>query len=941
MVLEILKRTVDRIFGETNEQRLKRLQPLLEAVNARADEMKRLSDAELRAKTQEFKERLNQGETLDDLLPEAFAVVREVAHRVVGLRPYDVQVLGGIVLHQRKIAEMKTGEGKTLVATMPAYLNALVGKVHVVTVNDYLAKRDREWMGPIYEFLGLSVGLLQEDMPLEERKRAYECDIVYGTNTQFGFDYLRDNLAISWEQRVQTGLDYAIVDEIDNILIDEARTPLIISGSTEETARLYKQFAKLARRFQRDVDFEVDEKSRRVHLTEEGIQKAEKLLGVENIFAPQHVDLLHHIELALRALHLYHRDVDYIVKDGRVVIVDEFTGRLMPDRRWSDGLHQAVEAKEGLEIRRETQTLAQVTLQHYFKLYKGLAGMTGTAKTEEEEFKEIYGLEVVVIPTHKPMIREDLPDVLFRTEKEKMRAIAEEVERLHKQGRPVLIGTNSIERSEHLSKLLKRRGIPHNVLNAKHHEKEAMIIAQAGRKGAVTVATNMAGRGVDILLGGNPELLAREEAGPPPNPRDFKTQGEFERARAEWEKRYEAILEKKRAECAKEHEEVVRLGGLHVIGAQRHESRRIDDQLRGRAGRQGDPGSSQFFVSLEDDLFRLFGDQKLVQWALKGLEEGQGIEHQMLTKAIRTAQQRVEAHNFTIRKRLLEYDAVMARQREAVYALRNRFLLGRNEDPARVQEDLDAYMRELFASYTDALLARYCPDENRPYEWDLEGLQKELRGFQSVPWREELKDPESVRLPELREKIYELVEANYRAQVERLGTQFHRVARWMILNILDESWRQHLYALDDLREGIGWRAYQGRDPLVEFTRESFQMFQEMLARVEEQIINYLVKPIIRMEAAPVGVSATSGLGLGGLRYEHETVDALAAAAGSGAGTGAGAGLGAGGPAPTATTAAVAAAAAAKPKPRHVEKVGRNDPCPCGSGKKYKHCCGRK
>lgn len=938
MVLEIIKRTVDRIFGETNEQRLKRLQPLLEAVNAYAEEMKRLPDEALQAKTEEFRRRLTQGETLDDLLPEAFAVVREVAARVVGLRPYDVQVLGGIVLHQRRIAEMKTGEGKTLVATLPAYLNALVGKVHVVTVNDYLAKRDREWMGPIYEFLGLSVGLLQEDMPLEERKRAYDCDIIYGTNTQFGFDYLRDNLAISWEQRVQTGLDYAIVDEIDNILIDEARTPLIISGSTEETARLYKQFAKLARRFRKDEDFEIDEKSRRVHLTEEGIQKAERLLGVENIFAPQHVDLLHHIELALRALHLYHRDVDYIVKDGRVVIVDEFTGRLMPDRRWSDGLHQAVEAKEGLEIRRETQTLAQVTLQHYFKLYKGLAGMTGTAATEEEEFKEIYGLDVVVIPTHRPMIRQDLPDVLFRTEKEKMQAIAEEVERLHRQGRPVLIGTNSIERSEHLSRLLKRRGIPHHVLNAKHHEKEAKIIAQAGRKGAVTVATNMAGRGVDILLGGNPEFLAKEEAGPPPNPRDFKTEEEYERAREKWQKRYEALWEKKREECAKEHEEVVRLGGLHVIGAQRHESRRIDDQLRGRAGRQGDPGSSQFFVSLEDDLFRLFGDQKLVQWALKGLEEGQGIEHRMLTKAIRTAQQRVEAHNFSIRKRLLEYDAVMARQREAVYALRNRFLLGRNEDPAKVQADLDEYMSELFESYTEALIERYCPDENRPYEWDLEGLQRELRSFQNVKWDEELQDAESLSLPDLRERIHEFVRANYRAQGERLGSQFHRVARWMILNILDENWRQHLYALDDLREGIGWRAYQGRDPLVEFTRESFRLFQEMLVRVEEQIVSYLVKPVIRLEAAPVGggAASTSASGLSGLRYEHESVDALAAAAASAGGGGGGGAAGL-----TPATAAVAAATAAKPKPRHVEKVGRNEPCPCGSGKKYKHCCGRK
>ena len=929
MVFGLIKRAVDHIFGETNEQKLKRLQPLLEAVNSYADAMERLSDEELAAKTQEFKARLQQGETLDDLLPEAFAVVREVAARTIGLRPYDVQVLGGIVLHQRRIAEMKTGEGKTLVATMPAYLNALVGKVHIVTVNDYLAKRDREWMGPVYEFLGLKVGLLQEDTPLEERKQAYQCDIIYGTNNQFGFDYLRDNLVLSWDQRVQTSLDYAIVDEIDNILIDEARTPLIISGSTSQSAQLYKQFAKLAPRFKKDIDFEIDEKSRRVHLTEEGVRKAEKLLEVENIFAPQYVELLHHLELALRALHLYHRDVDYIVKDGRVIIVDEFTGRLMPDRRWSDGLHQAVEAKEGLEIRRESQTLAQITLQHYFKLYKGLAGMTGTAATEEEEFQEIYGLDVVVIPTHKPMIRVDMPDVLFRTEREKFSAIAEEIEKLHKQGRPVLIGTTSIEKSEYLSKLLKRRGIPHNVLNAKHHEKEAMIIAQAGRKGAVTVATNMAGRGVDILLGGNPEFLAKEEAGPPPRPEEFKRPEEYEKALAEWQKRYKEILQKKREECAKEHEEVVKLGGLHVIGAQRHESRRIDDQLRGRAGRQGDPGSSQFFVSLEDELFRLFGDQKLIQWALKGLEEGQGLEHNMLTKAIRTAQQRVEGYNFSIRKRLLEYDQVMARQREAVYALRNRFLLNR-PDESQARADLEEYLEEVLDNYVEVLLQRHCPDPNRPHEWDLEGLERELKSFQSVPFTETL--TEGIKYPELAEKIRAFLRANLEAQMERLGEHFSPVARLMILRIFDEHWRQHLYALDDLREGIGWRAYQQQDPLVEFRRESFRLFQEMLARVEEQVIQYLIKPVLRVEAAPVGVGARAGDGLD-LRYQHESTDAFATATAQGdAGIAATA---------TATAGTAATATGAKPKPRRVAKVGRNDPCPCGSGKKYKHCHGRK
>ncbi len=916
MVLEMIKRTVDRIFGETHEQKLKRLQPYLEQVNALEDEMKRLSDAQLAAKTQEFRARLEEGETLDDLLPEAFAVVREVAHRKVGLRPYDVQVLGGVVLHQRRIAEMKTGEGKTLVATMPAYLNALAGKVHIVTVNDYLAKRDRAWMGPIYEHLGLSVGLLQEDTSIEERKRAYQCDIIYGTNTQFGFDYLRDNLVASWDQRVQTGLDYAIVDEIDNILIDEARTPLIISGSTSESAKLYKQFAKLAPRFQKDRDFELDEKTRRIHLTEEGVRRAEELLNIENIYAPQHVELLHHLELALRARHLYHKDVDYILKDGRVVIVDEFTGRLMEDRRYSEGLHQALEAKEGLQIRRESQTLAQITLQHYFRLYKGLAGMTGTAATEEEEFKEIYGLDVVVIPTHKPMIRLDMPDVLFKTEREKFNAIADEIERLHKQGRPVLIGTTSIEKSEYLSQLLKKRGLPHQVLNAKHHEKEAMIIAQAGRQGAITVATNMAGRGVDILLGGNPEYLAREEAGPPPEPHEFRRMGDYQKALADWQRHYEEILDQKRRECAEEHGQVVRLGGLHVIGAQRHESRRIDDQLRGRSGRQGDPGSSQFYVSLEDDLLRLFGEQKMIQWAMNGLAEGERLEHGLLTKAIRTAQQRVEAHNFSIRKRLLEYDAVMARQREAIYALRNRFLLGR-EDQASAR-DLEEYLTGVLESYTQTLLERYCPEPNRPHLWDLAGLAKELGNFQNARFTGVFE--EGVKLPEMQEQIFEFLKENYHVQKERLGEHFARLARFMILNIIDENWRQHLYALDDLREGVGWRAYQGRDPLVEFRSESFRLFQEMLSRVEEQIINYLIKPVLRVEAAPVAARA----GFGDLRYQHEGASALAGADGQ-----------------PASAAAGATAVKAPKQPRRVQKVGRNDPCPCGSGKKYKHCCGTK
>jgi preprotein translocase subunit SecA len=792
MPFEALKQAVDWIFGETNEQRLKKLQPYLEAVNELGQEIKKKSDAELQQKTAEFRHRLEQGETPDDILPEAFATVREVAERQVGMRPFDVQILGAVVLHQRRIAEMKTGEGKTLVATMPAYLNALVGKVHIVTVNDYLAKRDREWMGPIYEFLGLKVGLLQEGMETEERKQAYQCDIIYGTNNQFGFDYLRDNLAVSVEQRVQTSLDYAIIDEVDNILIDEARTPLIISGSTEESARLYKKFASIAPLFKQDVDFEVDEKARSVALTEAGVQKAEEILHLDNIYSPENIDLLHHLEVALRARIFFHKDVDYIVKDGRVIIVDEFTGRLMPDRRYSDGLHQAIEAKEGMEIRREQQTLAQITLQHYFKLYKGIAGMTGTAKTEEEEFKEIYGMDVVVIPTNKPMIRKDLPDVLFRTEEAKFKAIVDEVERLHREGRPVLIGTNSIERSERLSRLMKRRGLKHNVLNAKYHEKEAEIIKDAGQRGAITVATNMAGRGVDIKLG----------------------------------------------------EGVAELGGLHIIGAQRHESRRIDDQLRGRAGRQGDPGSSQFFISLEDELIRLFGGDRMGAIMDRlGMEEGQAITHDLLTRAVRRAQKKVEERNFEIRKRLLQYDQIMAKQREVIYSLRSRFLLGQETDPRELEE----YLCGILEEYAAGLVEQYLPDGD---EWDLAGLRRALSEFQNAQLDPAKLSRNGLRREDYQEIIEQFLMENYRAQAERLGEHFPEVSRYMILSIIDENWRRHLWELDELREGIGWRGYAGRDPLVEFTRESFLLFQGMLARIQEQIVNYLFKPRLELREGP-------------------------------------------------------------------------------------------
>jgi len=856
MAIDTIRRTVDFLFGQTNAQQLKRLERELQEINALEKGISSLSDQALRAKTDEFKLRLKRGESKLDIRPEAYAVVREVAKRTVGMRPFDVQILGALALDNRRIAEMQTGEGKTLVATLPAYLNALVGKVHVVTVNDYLARRDREWMGPIYEFLGLSVGLLQEDTPPDERKEAYRADITYGTNNQFGFDYLRDNMVLSADQKVQGPLDFAIIDEIDNILIDEARTPLIISGSTAESIDLYRKFASLARRFRKDEDFEIDEEARRLTLTDAGIHKAEEALKVDNLFTPEHQETLHYLENALRALHMFHKEQHYIVKDGRVMIVDEFTGRLMPDRRYSDGLHQALEAKEGLTVQRESQTLAQITLQHYFQLYKGLCGMTGTAKTEEEEFKEIYGLPVLVIPTNKPLRRDAKPDLIFRTRKAKFEAIAEEVERLHKEGRPVLIGTNSIEKSEYLSKLLKKRGLSHHVLNAKYHEKEAEIVAQAGQRGAITVATNMAGRGTDIKLG----------------------------------------------------EGVAELGGLHVIGCQRHESRRIDNQLIGRAGRQGDPGSSQFYLSLEDDLLRIFGGDRIGPLMDRfGMKEGEAIEHNLLTSAIRRAQKRVEGRNFEIRKRLLEFDLVLAKQRQAIYSLRDRFLLPSSpeeEIPEEEQENLNQYLHDLFEEIAENLVNAYAAPNAPRDSWNIGSLARELSTYGPIASSSlEGKDHSG-----LIETAVGHLKAALAAQKERIGKPFPLIARYVILTTLDEAWRTHLYNLDDLKGGIGWTAYAGTDPLVAFKRESFAMFQEMLAHTAEKIVRILLNP--RLTVKPAGSPTRPQRKIDYLHLPGER------------------------PGPTSE----------RPRPRRPVKVGkkpgRNDPCPCGSGKKYKNCCGR-
>jgi preprotein translocase subunit SecA len=855
MTIEVVKRTVDYLFGQTNAQQLKRLNRHLDAINALADEMQNLSDADLRVKTAAFRQRLASGESREQIRIEAFAVVREVAARTVGMRPFDVQILGALALDERKIAEMQTGEGKTLVATLPAYLNALEGKVHIVTVNDYLARRDRQWMGPIYEFLGLSVGLLQEEIGTDERKAAYNADITYGTNNQFGFDYLRDNMVLSVEQKVQGALDYAIIDEIDNILIDEARTPLIISGSIAESISRYQKFATLVRPFRKDADFEIDEETRRLTLTDAGIHKAENALSLENLYAPENTETLHHLETALRALHLFKKERDYIVKDGRAMIVDEFTGRLMPDRRYSDGLHQALEAKEGLMVQRESQTLAQITLQHYFQLYGSICGMTGTAKTEEEEFKQIYGLPVLVIPTNRPLVRDAKPDVIFRAERAKFEAITEEIARLHEQGRPVLIGTNSIEKSENLSTLLKARGLSHHVLNAKHHEKEAEIVKDAGQRGAITVATNMAGRGTDIQLG----------------------------------------------------EGIARLGGLHVLGCQRHESRRIDNQLLGRAGRQGDPGSSQFYLSLDDDLLRIFGGDRIaVMMNRLGMEEGQAIEHNLLSGAIRRAQKRVEGRNFEIRKRLLEYDLVLAKQREAIYSLRDRFLLPPHEQLASPLplDDLDEYFDGLFDEYAEELLAQYAPPAQSTENWNLEGLAHDLSAFRPLSDQAlEEKDRN-----ELRQEITSHLQHSLNYQKERLRERFPVIARFLILTTIDEAWLAHLYTLDDLKEGIGWTAYGGTDPLIAFRRESFILFQEMLARTAQKIVRSLLNP--RLATGKKGEPAAPQRKV---VYVHPSGGSM-----------------------TTTDAPKSK----RPAPAGKKKPGRNAPCPCGSGKKYKNCCGR-
>ena len=841
-----------KIFGDLNERELKKLQPIVEKISSYEPNISKMNDEELKNKTSEFRERLDKGETLDDVLPEVFAVVREVAERVTGMRPFDVQLIGGIVLHQGNIAEMATGEGKTLVATMPAYLNALGGgSVHIVTVNDYLAKRDRYWMGGIYEFLGLKVGLIQHDVRIDERKKAYEADITYGTNNEFGFDYLRDNMAVRLEDVVQRGYHFAIVDEVDSILIDEARTPLIISGPSEESTKMYQQVNKIATRLQKEVDYKVYEKEKTITITEEGVNRIEGLLQINNLYDEKNMNVQHHIIQALKAQRLFKRDVDYIVKDGEVIIVDEFTGRLMFGRRYSDGLHQAIEAKEGVVIAGENQTLATITFQNYFRLYKKLSGMTGTAKTEEEEFIHIYNLPVVVIPPNKKLIRNNYTDVIYRTEREKFKAVIKEIVEVHKMGRSILVGTVSIDKSETLSKLLKKENIEHNVLNAKNHEREAEIIAQAGQGRNVTISTNMAGRGTDIVLG----------------------------------------------------EGIAKLGGLHVIGTERHESRRIDNQLRGRSGRQGDPGSSRFFLSLEDDLMRLFGSDRISGIMEKlGMEEDVPIEHPLVSKSIESAQKKVEGRNFEIRKQLLDFDNEMEYQRKVIYEQRRKVL---------ESKDVKEHILEMLKDTIENILKNYTNKEIYPEEWDWPGLKDHFMQIFPISLVIPKEEIPKLSIPKLQDILTEKAFAIYELREKEFTPPLMRQIETMIvLRVVDREWKDNLRRLDELKQGIGLRAYGQKDPLMEYHFEAHNMFQEMINGMKEEVVKFICKVRLKKEESQ-----------GVRQVRRET------------------------PAPivsnqTKKSPFVKREGLGEEEGQKKKKIGRNDPCPCGSGLKYKHCCGK-
>ena len=905
---------IDKLLGNTSESRVKKLMPQVQRINSLEPEMHALSDEALRAKTAEFKERLGAGETLDDLLPEAFAVVREAAQRTIGQRHFDVQLLGGIVLHQGRIAEMKTGEGKTITETLPAYLNALTGHgVHIVTVNDYLAKRDAQWMGKIYRFLGLTVGCIVHELSNDERRRAYAADITYGTNNEFGFDYLRDNMVVYKEQMVQRELNYAIVDEVDSILIDEARTPLIISGQGEKSTDLYVKADRFVRRLERGAnieklskteilmgeeqpesgDYMADIKARTVALTQQGMRKAEQFFGIDDISDTENTELNHHILQALKAHALFQRDKDYVVQDGQVLIVDEFTGRLMLGRRYSDGLHQALEAKENVKVERENKTLATITFQNYFRMFKKLAGMTGTAKTEEAEFQSIYDLDVVEIPTNKPLARKDYNDVVYTTEAGKFKAVVDEIVNVNKTGQPILVGTISVEKSELVSAMLSRRGIKHEVLNAKMHAKEAEIVAQAGKFGNVTIATNMAGRGTDILLGGNPEFLARREL----------RQNGFDEALIEEatshaetddpdvlaaRQAYNEAYAKHKKVTDAEHDRVVAVGGLHIIGTERHESRRIDNQLRGRAGRQGDPGSTRFYVSLQDELMLRFGGERIKDIMSRlSPEDDIPIEMSILTKQIEGAQKRVESHNFDIRKNVLQYDDVMNKQREIIYGQRRRVLMG---------EDIHDSIEDMIRETVESRLALCVPPASKPDTWDLAGLYTELQHITGEDYTGQLHGISSRE--ELAEKAQELVRKTYdkrESDIAAAGANMREVERVMLLRAVDSHWMDHIDAMDQLRQGIGLQAIAQKDPVVAYRNAGFDMFDEMVVGIRERTVRTLLHVSVRTVPQKREQLAKPSENMGDT----------------------------------------------KPQPKRADKKpGRNDPCPCGSGKKYKNCCGR-
>jgi len=945
---DMVDRVVSRFIGTKHERDIKRLAPKIVAINDLAAEYERLTDTEIREKSAllktqvtdrlgnadaaepEYKERV--AEALEPAIVPAFALAREAGRRALSMRHFDVQLIGGMVLHDGKIAEMKTGEGKTLVATLPAYLNSLAGRgVHIVTVNDYLARRDAEWMGPLYRALGLTVGVIVHDLDDAERKAAYGADVTYGTNNEFGFDYLRDNMKYDLADCVQRGHQFAIVDEVDSILIDEARTPLIISGPAEESTDKYYRIDKIIPKLIQEIDYTIDEKHRTATLTEEGVSKVERLLGLGNLYDPGHMETIHHVYQGLRAHTLYKRDVDYVVKNGEVIIVDEFTGREMPGRRWSDGLHQAVEAKEAVKIERENQTLATVTFQNYFRMYQKLSGMTGTAETEAPEFNKIYNLDVVVIPTNRPLLRHEYPDVVYRTAEEKYEAVvngmiqddnskANGIRQLHEKGQPVLVGTISIEKSELLSDLLKKAGIPHQVLNAKQHEREAHIVAQAGRKGAVTVSTNMAGRGTDILLGGNPEAMTRDyclknrlampfaaasavigadgdgTGGSAANMVLFQIEGKiFQVPREQWQPIYNQFVE----QCRSERDEVIALGGLHILGTERHEARRIDNQLRGRAGRQGDPGSSRFFLSLEDDLLRVFGGERVKALMYRlGMTEGVPIESKLISRRIENAQKTVEAQNFEARKHLLEYDDVMNKQRETIYAIRRSALEGK---------DQKEYALGIAEDIARGLVDTFCPREEHPQKWNLSQFSGEVLSQFGIDLKTVGLDPSQFNHDQLGDALVEKVRERYEQKEALFGTPMMRwLERRIILDIVDTQWKDHLLSLDHLKEGIGLRGYGQKDPLVEFKKEAFTLFEDMMERIDSETIRYLflIQPA-RPEDEAREIERRQRRQQQQLQYQAGPAQAEA------------------------------------PKPvRTGAKVGRNDPCPCGSGKKYKKCCGK-